>query len=188
MSTDATEYPISGLWKANRLDKLYYGPHTVQNHLLSCLPSDESKAFIITYSSLVSKTSLVTRIERLLGARHAGTSLRKQHAPTADIDQAFDIISKDTSIDTVISIGGGSPIDSAKVLSHYHNNTHKSHLLHISIPTTLSAAECTMGAAYSSTQKTKTFVFHPDLAPKVLPYSTIPALEASSLRPGELSH
>ncbi|KAL9114312.1 MAG: hypothetical protein Q9227_001734 [Pyrenula ochraceoflavens] len=180
MSVDATESPLSGLWKPNHLDKLYYGPHTVEKYLLSCLPSDASKAFIITGSSLVNKTSLVTQVEKLLGDRHAGTALIGQHAPTADIDQAFDSISKDSAIDTVISIGGGSPIDSAKVLSHYNHSKRDAYLHHISIPTTLSAAECTLGAAYSTEEKTKTFVIHPDLAPKIILYDPHFAQETPS--------
>ena len=173
MSLDATENPLSGLWKPSRLDKLYYGPHSVRNYLLSCLPSEKSKVFIVTGSSLVSKTSLIAQAEKLLDARHAGTAFIKQHAPAAEIDQAFSTLSKYTSIDTVISIGGGSPIDSAKVLSHYHKNARKSYLYHICIPTTLSAAECTMGGAYTTNEGTKTFVIHPDLAPKARLSKTI---------------
>ncbi|KAF2232773.1 Dehydroquinate synthase-like protein [Viridothelium virens] len=171
MSLDATENPISGLWRPTQLSKLYYGPQCVQKYLLSCLPQDISKAFIITGSSLAQRTSLITQVEQLLGAKHAGTfSSIKQHALIAQLDEATDIISNDTSIDTLVSIGGGSPIDSAKVISYRNHEKHGSYLYHIAIPTTLSAAECTMGAAYTMNKGQKTFIIHPELAPKAILY------------------
>lgn len=171
--------PLSGLWKPTHLGRMYYGPHSVRDNIVSCLPSPSSKAFIITGSSLASKTPLIQEVEKLLGSKHhAGTfSNIKQHAPVAQLDEATDAVQKDSSIDTIISIGGGSPIDAAKVISYRTHERLNKYLHHITIPTTLSAAECTMGAGYTGEDGKKTGVGGPELAPKVIIYDSKFALE-----------
>lgn len=169
--TDATYHPMSGLWQPTQLQRLHYGANSVKSHLLSCLPSDRSKAFIITGSSLATKTPLVSDVESLLGSKHAGTfSKIGQHAPVADLDAATSLVEKDSSIDTVISIGGGSPIDSAKAISHRLHDKSGKWLFHIAIPTTLSASECTMMAGYTESTGIKTGVRGKELVPHVVIY------------------
>lgn len=170
--TEATVQPLSGLWMPNRLERMYYGPLSVDKHLMSCLPSSKSKAFIITGSSLATKTPLIQQIERLLGsAHHAGTfSNIKQHAPVAQLDAAANTVAKDPSIDTLTSVGGGSPIDSAKAISYRMHEKSGQFLYHIAIPTTLSVAECTFFAGYTDENGTKTAVGDPALAPQVIIY------------------
>jgi hypothetical protein len=41
------------------LQRLHYGSDSVKNHLLETLPNESSKAFIITGSSLSTKTGLI---------------------------------------------------------------------------------------------------------------------------------
>ena len=174
MALDATESPLSGLWKPNRLEKMYYGPNSVQKYLLDCLPHDSSKAFIITGSSLAQKTPLIKSVEQLLGSKHAGTfSNIKQHAPVAQLDEAAELVHKDSAIDTIISIGGGSPIDSAKAISFRNNEKNGKFLYHITIPTTLSAGECTLIAGFTKEDGVKTSVAHPEDAPKAILYDPV---------------
>ncbi|KAL2037834.1 hypothetical protein N7G274_009308 [Stereocaulon virgatum] len=170
--TERTEHPLSGLWQPTKLERLYYGPGSVQTHLLSCLPSSSSKAFIITGYSLATNTTLVQQVEKFLGSKHhAGTfSKIKAHAPIAQLDEAIDIVGKDSSIDTVISIGGGSPIDSAKAVSYRLHEKSKEFLHHITIPTTLSAAECTTIAGYTNEHGVKSMYSAPELIPQVVIY------------------
>jgi len=145
----------------------------VKDHLLSCLPSDSSKAFIITGSSLANKTPLIKQIQDILGSKHAGTfSNIKQHAPVAQLDEATEQVQKDDSIDTVISVGGGSPIDSAKAISYRVNEKSGKFLTHIAIPTTLSAAECTAMAGYTKEDGVKTGVGHPKVFPSYILYDS----------------
>lgn len=109
---------------------------------------------------------------------HAGTfSNIKQHAPVAQIDEATDAVRKDSAIDTLISIGGGSPIDSAKAISYRLHEMTGKFLYHITIPTTLSAAECTFFAGYTNEEGTKVGVGDPELAPHVIIYDAKFALE-----------
>ncbi|RMZ88253.1 hypothetical protein DV736_g4516, partial [Chaetothyriales sp. CBS 134916] len=169
---DATVNPLSGLWKpSNALKGLFYGPDVVKKHLVSCLPSESSKAFIITGSSLANKTPLVKQVEEILGARHAGTfSDIKEHAPIAQLDQATAQVQADASIDTIIAVGGGSPIDSAKAISFRVHETAGKFLHHICIPTTLSAAECTATAGFTGTDGVKTGISHPGVLASYILY------------------
>jgi len=168
----ATMHPLAGLYKPNPLQALYYGPLVVKDHLLSCLPSSSSKAFIITGSSLATKTPLIKQVEELLGTEHhAGTfSNIKEHAPAAQLDQAAALVEQDPSIDTIISVGGGSPIDSAKVISFRVNEKSGKFLTHIAVPTTLSAAECTAIAGYTKEDGVKTGLMHPKVYPSSILY------------------
>ncbi|KAJ9635823.1 hypothetical protein H2201_000184 [Coniosporium apollinis] len=177
--TESTTNPLSGLWKPTHLQALYYGPGSVEKHLRETLPSSSSKAFIITGASLANKTSLVKQVEKLLGSdHHAGTfSNIGQHAPVAQLDEAMETVNKDDSIDTLISIGGGSPIDSAKAISYRVNEKLGKFLYHITIPTTLSAAECTFIAGYTKDDGTKTGIMHPQIVPHVIIYDSKFALE-----------
>jgi alcohol dehydrogenase class IV len=169
--TEATSHPLSGLWASTQISKLYYGPSTVSTHLHSCIPSTSSKAFIITGNSLATKTPLVKQVESLLGSHHAGTfSNIGEHAPIAQLDEATSLVAKDPSIDTVISIGGGSPIDSAKAISHRVHEKTGNFLFHIAIPTTLSASECTMMAGFTAADGVKTGVRAAELVPAVVLY------------------
>jgi alcohol dehydrogenase class IV len=169
---NSTISPLAGAFKPYVLKGLYYGPSSVSTYLLSCLPSESSKAFIITGSSLATKTPLIKHVEELLTpVHHAGTfSSIKQHAPVAQLDEATDIVVKDASIDTIISIGGGSPIDSAKAISYRLHEKTGSFLRHISIPTTLSAAECTANAGYTGADGLKTSVNSPEIIPSYILY------------------
>ncbi|MCJ1440871.1 MAG: hypothetical protein MMC23_001357 [Stictis urceolatum] len=169
--TDSTYHPLSGLWQPSQLQRMYYGPSSVSKYLVSVLPSPNSKAFIITGSSLASKTPLVKDVESLLGKHHAGTfSNIGQHAPVADIDKATDLVQSDSAIDTVVSIGGGSPIDAAKAVSSRLHDKGAKFLFHVAIPTTLSVAECTFIAGFTQADGTKALARAPELVPHVIIY------------------
>jgi alcohol dehydrogenase class IV len=175
--TEATTDPLTGLWQPTHLQRLHYGAGSVSKHLLDCLPSASSKAFIITGNSLATKTPLIADVEALLGDKHAGTfSKIGQHAPVAQLDEATELVKQDGNVDTVISIGGGSPIDSAKAISYRLHEGSGKWLHHIAIPTTLSASECTLMAGYTEKDGVKTGVRAPELVPHVVLYDASFAL------------
>jgi alcohol dehydrogenase class IV len=172
--TDATNHPLSGLYQPTQLQQLFYGPNTVSKHLTSILPTPTSKAIIITGTSLATKTPLIQQIEQLLTPTHHATTFSaiSEHAPVAALDKATTLAEKESTIDTIISVGGGSPIDSAKAISHrMHGKTGK-WLFHITIPTTLSAAECTMMAGFTEANGIKTGVRDTHLVPQVVLYDS----------------
>jgi alcohol dehydrogenase class IV len=143
---------------------LYYGPSCVDNYLLSTLPSPSSMVFIVTGNSIAAKTPLIQQLESLLGSHHAGTfSSIKQHGRVAEVDQALNAVANEPTIDTILSVGGGSPIDSSKTISfRIHQKTGK-FLAHITIPTTLSAAECTAGGGYTGEDGVKIGFMAPEM-------------------------
>lgn len=165
IAMDSSLHPLSGLYKPHALKGLYYGPDVVKAQLLSTLPTASSKAFIVTGHSLATKTPLIKQLEELLTAQHhAGTfSNIKEHAPVAQLDEATAQVKQDSSIDTIISVGGGSPIDSAKAIIYRVHETAQKWLVHITVPTTLSAAECTALAGYTREDGVKTGVSHPNV-------------------------
>lgn len=180
---ESSQNPLSGLWKPTHLQRLYYGSGSVDKYLLECLPSESSKAFIVTGTSLANKTNLIKQVEELLGSKHHAATYSKigQHAPIKQLDEAADLVLQDESIDTIISVGGGSPIDSAKAISHRLNERKKGKFLyHITIPTTLSAAECTIGAGFTNEDGIKTGVAHPEIAVHVILYDAKFMLETPS--------
>lgn len=67
-----------------------------------------------------------------------------QHSPMEEIEHATEAL-RNHQCDIIISIGGGSVIDAAKVVRYYYNLS----VRHIAIPTTLSAAEFSHIAGYT---------------------------------------
>ncbi|KAK3368608.1 putative Maleylacetate reductase [Podospora didyma] len=152
-SIDCTDSsPLAGLWSPHaHLQHLFYGSSCVQKHLISVLPSPaSSRVFVLTGQTLATQTPLIRLLEALLGERHAGTFAGiKEHGQVAGVDHAFAQVSVDPDVDTIVSVGGGSPIDAAKVISFRTNEQRGRFLTHIAIPTTLSAAECTPGGGFT---------------------------------------
>lgn len=115
---------------------------------------------------------MIKDLESLLSSKnHAGTfSDIKEHAPIAQLDQATTEVKSDSRIDTIISVGGGSPIDSAKAILYRLHETSQKWLVHIAIPTTLSAAECTDIAGYTQFNNVKASINHPSTYPAFIFY------------------
>jgi 3-oxoacid CoA-transferase len=105
---------ITGQYEPTPLQKVVYGRGSIQRlpELLDSLKA--SKAYIVTGSSLHTKTPVIKEIEDILGERHVKTfSKIGQHAPIQAIREAADEATK-AGVDVFISVGGGSPIDSVK--------------------------------------------------------------------------
>lgn len=68
--------------------------------------------------------------------------------------------------DILVSVGGGSPIDSAKAIAHnIHKETGK-WIPNIAVPTTLSVAETTQNAGFTTDEGHKVAVSDPEQVPK----------------------
>nr|AWS21682.1 hemiketal-phenalenone deoxygenase [Talaromyces stipitatus] len=167
---------ISGHWSPGlrNLQHVFYGPGCVEKHLLGILKTSSSKVFIVTGTSLATRTPLVQQLEQLLGDHHAGTfSEVRQHGPLEDVDKAVAaILSQGEGVDTILSLGGGSPIDTAKVISLRVSETRGKFLTHLTIPTTLSAAECTSGGGYTRSDGVKVGFRKPEMGVSVIFYDS----------------
>ena len=100
------------------------------------------RPFIVTGQSIAKNTDLVARVELASGRKLAGVfSEIKQHAPMSGITSATRA-AKEAKVDSLISLGGGSPIDSTKiVVNELSQDFQLPAVPHIAVPTTLSASE-----------------------------------------------
>ncbi|KAF2636653.1 hypothetical protein P280DRAFT_408865 [Massarina eburnea CBS 473.64] len=161
---------VKGVYRASPIKLMIYGKGT-SNQLSDVVTElGGTKAFIITGRSLYEKTPVIKNIEKSLGSVHGGTfSKIGQHAPIGDIKEATALMAK-SGCDVLISIGGGSPIDSAKAIAYnIHEETGK-WIPSIAVPTTLSVAETTQNAGFTTEDKHKIAVSSPELVPKAVVY------------------
>lgn len=175
---ECTTNPYRGVYEPQTLQQLFYGADIVREKLLTCSRNPTKKAFIITGNSLATKTPLIALVEDILTpARHAGTFHDiSQHATSAPLLTALEKVEGDDDIDTIITIGGGSPIDSGKTIIYQIHQNKSRWLHHIAIPTTLSAAECTNVAGTTQPDGLKQAVRHPRLPPTTIFYDPAFAL------------
>jgi maleylacetate reductase len=76
-----------------------------------------SKVFLLASSTLREKTDEISKIENALGKRHAATfSGVAPHAPRADVLKTANA-AREAGADLIVSIGGGSATDAAKIVS-----------------------------------------------------------------------
>ncbi|KAF9792661.1 alcohol dehydrogenase IV [Thelephora terrestris] len=161
---------ISGFYAYTQtLKGVYYGPGSVKDSLISILEGfGTKKVLIVTGRSLRERTDVISRIEALLKEREiygATFSEIGQHSPIADIRKAIQVL-KDVNADTIVSVGGGSPIDASKLILHFLKEERGGSVLpHVAVPTTLSAAEYTPGAGYKDENGDKTALGGPDFPP-----------------------
>jgi alcohol dehydrogenase class IV len=148
---------------------VYYGPGCVSTALPTLLDTlGASKALVITGNSLYTKTDVVKKVEGILREqnRHAATFYNiGEHSPISGIRAGVDML-KQSGADIIVSVGGGSPIDASKAIIYYlHEQLGGDFLRQIAIPTTLSAAEYSIGAGYTDEAGQKTAVSSQYLAP-----------------------
>ncbi|KAM5347990.1 hypothetical protein ACJ41O_007814 [Fusarium nematophilum] len=172
MAIECTSSPIFGLWRPqDHLKYMYYGPGCVEKHIVSLVPSPYSKILIITGNSVATRTPCIQRLEGLLGEFHEATySDIKQHGQEDGVDKATRMAAQIEGIDTIVSVGGGSPIDSAKMVCFRIHEATGRFLMHIAIPTTLSAAECTAGGGFTRSDGTKVGFMHPAMGVSAIFY------------------
>jgi alcohol dehydrogenase class IV len=131
------------------------------------------RAILVTGKSL-GESPLLKRVEAAVGSRLVRVFTQaRQHVPASTVQALVDA-AKGVSADTIISFGGGSPIDSAKVAAAsilngrdmiadageldfttaFGHTSEADAVIHIAIPTTLSAAEYTaVGGVTTGTVK-----------------------------------
>jgi maleylacetate reductase len=96
---------------------------------------------------LVTTRSLLSSLDAL-SIKPAATVVIAQHAPMSQIDAGFEEASS-VRADGIVSFGGGSAIDAAKIISVRLANGGRA-LPHLALPTTLSVAELAAGAGFTN--------------------------------------
>jgi maleylacetate reductase len=85
-----------------------------------------------------------------------------QHAPMSEIDAGVEAA---RGADAIVSFGGGSPIDAAKIIA-----LRLGEIPHTAVPTTLSAAELAAGAGYTNDKGDKAGMRESGLMPTAVIY------------------
>jgi maleylacetate reductase len=128
---------------------------------------------LVTTRSLVAEERLISVVQSALGdARVALTAVVGQHAPMAQVEAAIRAAA-DAEVDGVVSFGGGSPIDAAKMLAVKladRAGRAPRGLPHVAVPTTLSAAELAAGAGFTDDAGNKAGMRDPRLLPDAVIY------------------
>ena len=148
---------------------VHWGPGSLARSILHELDERRAqRAFVITTRSVAGNPALGGALMKLLGARAVGQfSAISQHAPATTVAAATRA-AVEAKPDVLISFGGGSPIDAAKVVAfalatgldltdpHAAERARQFKpgpndlLPHVSIPTTLSAAELSGLAGFTT--------------------------------------
>jgi alcohol dehydrogenase len=148
---------------------IHWGPGSLAQRLEQALGErNAQRAFVITTRSVAGNPALGDKLAQLLGARGVGQfAAISQHAPAAAVAAATRAAA-DAKPDVLISFGGGSPIDAAKAVAFAlatgldladpraadrardFKPDPDDLLPHLSIPTTLSAAELSGLAGFTT--------------------------------------
>jgi len=121
-----------------------------------------------TRIGVVTTRSLVESLGRLR-VQPAATVVIGQHAPTAQV-RAGTEKAKSAGVDCIVSFGGGSAIDAAKIISVQLADGDGRAVPHLAIPTTLSVAELAAGAGYTNDEGDKAGMRDPRLMVETVIY------------------
>lgn len=124
------------------IERVHFGPRVTSKLGAELDRLGSRRPFLVTGQSIAEKTDLVTRIEEAADRKLVGVFTKiRQHAPLSGILEAADE-ARSSRADSLISLGGGSPIDSTKIIvKELSKNFQDPAIPHIAISTTLSAAE-----------------------------------------------
>ena len=126
---------------------------------------------LVSTRSVAGDPALLGRVRAGLGGtREAALVLIRQHAPLADIEAARGLLAG-AAVDGLVSVGGGSPIDAAKILAADAGaDAGRGRLAHVAVPTTLSVAELGEGAGFTDAAGNKAGRGGPGLLPDAVIY------------------
>jgi alcohol dehydrogenase len=180
----------AGEFSFTRLEKVVFGPGKLAVLGGELDRRGLNRAVIVTGQSLA-RSGLAQRVAEALGGRCAGVFDRaRQHVPRSTVLELWRLIDR-LEADTVVSFGGGSPIDTSKVAiacaltgrdmtlearelaldSSAQRQAAGSgrDIFHIAIPTTLSAGEYTSGGGVmDEATRIKRGVFDPRLQARLI--------------------
>lgn len=184
MGNGALQAP-AGEFNFTRLERVIFGPGTVASLGAEMERRGLRRAVAVTGKTL-GGSQLLDRVRKALGERCVAVFTGAvQHVPAGTVRQLVAELASSRA-DTVISFGGGSPIDTAKVALASLLGTSRDTLVaqgvgvaaaqgagqeltHIAIPTTLSAGEYTpLGGVTEETARVKHGVMDPRLQPRLV--------------------
>ncbi len=157
-----------GEFLTTRLERVIYGPGKIEALGADLERRGLSRALAVT--TLVG-FPVLDRVTAAMGSRCAGVfGGIVQHVPRGTVN-ALEAEIERVNADCLVSFGGGSPIDSCKVAIYGMINKERGarELIHIAVPTTLSAAEYTWaGGVTDETSRVKGGVYDPRVVPRTV--------------------
>jgi alcohol dehydrogenase class IV len=131
---------------------IHWGPGSLTQLAPELKRLQANRVALVTTRSLLTEGKLLTRVRGAMGDAEApDTEVISQHAPLIEIEAAVEH-ANEAGVDGLVSFGGGSAIDAAKMvavkLADRRGLAYRG-LPHIAIPTTLSVAELAGGAGYT---------------------------------------
>jgi alcohol dehydrogenase class IV len=150
----------------SRLERVIAGPGKITTLCEELERRSLKRAIVVTGKSL-GGSPLLEKVTGVLGARCAmAFKGARQHVPRSVVNLLEAEITR-VDADCLVSFGGGSPIDTCKVASHAFLGSRD--IVHIAIPTTLSAGEYTFaGGVTDETTRVKSGVSDPRLTPRTV--------------------
>jgi maleylacetate reductase len=130
---------------------IHWGPGSVERLGEELARLGGTRVGLVTTRALTVEGSPVGAVRAALGrAVLAATAVVGQHAPVAQVERAVELAAA-AGVDSIVSFGGGSAIDAAKMVSVKLGDQRDGRaLLHVAVPTTLSAAELAGGAGFTN--------------------------------------
>ena len=126
---------------------IHWGPGSVAQLPAELQRLEAQRVALVTTRSLLESVNV-------LGFEPAATVVIGQHAPMAQVREGAEDIGL-AGARAIVSYGGGSAIDAAKIISVRLAGEGGRALPHIAVPTTLSVAELAAGAGYTNEQGDK---------------------------------
>jgi len=158
--------PPVGEFNLSRLERVIYGPGRIAALKDEMERRDLHRALVVT-TDVVAELPILKEVTGALGSRCAGVFAGVvMHVPrktTELLQQRID----EVNADSLVSFGGGSPIDSSKVAAY--GLLPGRELIHIAVPTTLSAAEYTWaGGVTDESTRVKSGVYDQRVMPRTV--------------------
>ena len=158
--------PPVGEFTLSRLERVIYGPGKIAALKDEMERRDLRRALVVT-TDVVAELPILQEVTGALGSRCAGVFAGVvMHVPrktTELLKQEIDRV----NADSLVSFGGGSPIDSSKVAAY--GLLPGREVIHIAVPTTLSAAEYTWaGGVTDESTRVKSGVYDPRVMPRTV--------------------
>lgn len=164
---------MSGLFTYSNPRVIHWGSGSIAELAAELTRIEARRIALVTTRSLVAEERLVGIVQRALGeARVVATVVVGQHAPMTQVEAGARDAEK-ARADGVVSLGGGSAIDAAKMIAVRvgEGSGHPARRVpHVAVPTTLSVAELASGAGYTDADGNKAGLRDPRLLPDAVIY------------------
>jgi alcohol dehydrogenase len=159
--------PPVGEFNLSRLERVIYGPGKIAALKDEMERRDLHRGLVVT-TDVVAELPILKEVTGALGSRCAGVFAGVvMHVPRKTTELLQKEIER-LEADSLISFGGGSPIDSCKVAAY--GLLPGRELIHIAVPTTLSAAEYTWGGGVTdeATRVKNSVLYDPRVMPRTV--------------------